>query len=138
MDEVLARRLLTLAGVIALASLIILVIDMGIKRQVVAEAVALREVIAGGTVPGSQARSREAGGNPGFRRPHGADDAVAEQARQPQSRATARGGGIKSSPVIAEPAGRPHVNGDRTDVGHRVVPGPAVAQPGEGYGDANV
>lgn len=47
MDSQRAEKMVALAGFIAIAALFVLFVDMQIKRQILAEASKLREVIAG-------------------------------------------------------------------------------------------
>src|SRR5271154_3619727 len=100
--ELTAQQLTLLAAGVAVVALIILFTDLGIKRSILRESMALREVINGrNTGSGS-----EAGSDPGVHDHRGDLHHGDPEPGLPSNLENAPGGGIKPAAVLYGTAGR--------------------------------
>lgn len=116
-------KLVTVAGIVAIIALIILFLDLNIKRSILREAASLKEVISGnGSGRGAQGSS-QADSGVHFRHSRGDSGNGSAGPGRTENLEDAPGGGIRQAPVIYGPAGRAYLNGDRTEDGdERILP----------------
>ena len=128
------EELTLLATVVAVVALLVLLVDLSIKRAILSEAQALRAVINGYSGGSGEVGSGEAGGDIRVRGTDDAGDHGDYQPGLPADAEDASGGGIKSNIGLAEPRGRSYLNGDRTANRSSEVRNPVQTFPAEGYG----
>ena len=132
-SELTAQQITLLATVVAMISLLILFVDLGIKRSILRETWELREVLDGYYSGGSsEVRGGQAGGDTAVH--DGRDDSGdgGTGPRFPANIADAPGGGIKSAAGRSRPSHRAQLNGSGAGDGEAVVQPAVPAEPAAG------
>ena len=110
-DELTVQKLTIIAAAVAVVALIILCVDIQIKRSILQESLELKAVIYGYSSDGGEDGSSQADGNPGVRGGDDAGDYVGYGPGFPADTAHAIGGGIRAAAGLSGAPDGAYLNG---------------------------